>query len=69
MISLFENEEFEKLNIISSSLHNYPDFLIGKYECNPKEFWDLHISFYKKKFNDSFLDNYKERFFNYYNIS
>jgi|GEM_PF-4697869 len=70
VLDLYNSGEYKKLSLFSSALHNYPHFLIGKYNLyKPKEFWDLHISYYKNKCNDPYLDKFKDDFFKFYKIS
>ena len=66
MIDLYKSSEFDKLIVLSSAMHNYPNFITNKYKWDKMKYWDDHVSYYKRMFNDNFLDKYKSEFIKYY---
>lgn len=58
LIKKYENNEFEKIETMSSAVHNYPGFLLGNYKCKPFEFWKDHIGFYKRVWKEDFLSRW-----------
>ena len=55
-----ENHEYDKVRTMASALHNYPSFLLNKFYAAPKEFWEQHICFYQRVWNESFMSEYEK---------
>lgn len=62
MIAKVETNETDKLRTMASSVHNYPGFLVGNNKINPKLFFDEHLLFYKRRWNENFMCKYKQVF-------
>jgi hypothetical protein len=54
-----ENHEYDKARAMASALHNYPSFLLNKFYAAPKEFWEQHICFYQRVWNEGFMSEYE----------
>ncbi|MGQ5389589.1 hypothetical protein ACT8ZS_01760 [Paenibacillus sp. M.A.Huq-84] len=57
-----ELNEFDKIRIMASSVHNYPFFVLGTYYCKSKEFWNAHINYYNKEFDEGFMNEWEYLF-------
>lgn len=66
LILEIEQEETEKIRIMASSVHNYPSFILGKYYCNSKDFWNEHICYYNRIFQSDFMNDWEYLFTEYY---
>ena len=56
------NKEYDKVRIMASSVHNYPHFIIGKYKCNSLEFWNEHIGYYTRHYQEPFMNEWEYLF-------
>lgn len=61
-----EDKEFEKAKIMASAVHNYPDFLILEYKSDPEKFWEEHIGYYSRTFQEDFLNEWEHLFRGFY---
>jgi hypothetical protein len=52
LLGNIKNGEIEKTKILASSMHNYPDFIIGNYSCPSSEFYNEHLCFYTREFGE-----------------
>ncbi|MCI7443678.1 MAG: hypothetical protein MSA89_11465, partial [Clostridium sp.] len=63
LIEKLKIKRYDQVKIMAVSLHNYPNYLLGKYEEeSDSEFYSNNILFYKKLFNEDFLFKYKNIF-------
>ena len=62
IIEKLEKCEYVEAGIMASSVQNYPDFLLGRYEMLPMEFFETQICYYKTEFGGIFLDGYAPLF-------
>lgn len=66
LILRIEKQEFDRVRTMASAVHNYPDFLIDRYRCSSEEFWQEHINYYSRKFNENFLEEWEYLFKDFY---
>ncbi|GAA4861507.1 hypothetical protein GCM10023310_46090 [Paenibacillus vulneris] len=57
-----ELQEFDKVRIMASSVHNYPSFILGTHYCNSEEFWKIHINYYNRVFDEGFMSEWESLF-------
>ena len=63
LIEKLEIKRYDQVKIMASCLHNYPNYLLGKYEEeSDSEFYSKNILLYNKLFNEDFLFKYKNIF-------
>lgn len=61
-----ESRDFDKVRIMASSVHNYPNFLINEYRMNSEDFWEGHINYYTRTFEEDFLKKWEFLFKEFY---
>ncbi|MGO4544434.1 hypothetical protein AB4Z29_06525 [Paenibacillus sp. 2TAB23] len=66
LLIAIDQKETEKIRIMASSVHNYPAFILGKYNCNAIDFWNEHINYYNSIFQSDFMNDWKYLFIEYY---
>jgi hypothetical protein len=66
LLKKYQTNEIEKVEIMASSVHNYPHFLMHEYKCDPITFWNEHICYYSKTYNEPFLLEWEKIFIEYY---
>lgn len=66
LIELIRLNEMEKISMMASSIHNYPSFILGEYNCNSIDFWNEHIDFYNRTFESNFMSDWKYLFIEIY---
>ncbi|MDY4078277.1 MAG: hypothetical protein SOY42_05760 [Clostridium sp.] len=63
LIEKLKIKRYDQVKIMAASLHNYPNYLLGKYEEeSDSKFYSNNILFYNKIFNEDFLLKYKNIF-------
>ncbi len=63
LIEKLKIKRYDQVKIMATSLHNYPNYLLGKYkEESDSKFYINNILFYNKIFNEDFLLKYKSIF-------
>ena len=62
MIKKYENNEFEKLETMASSVHNFPMYILGKYSDANSNFYKEHLMFYNRIWKEDFMNEYKQEF-------
>ena len=64
LLQNIKDGEVRKTKILASSMHNYPDFIIGNYGCSASEFYREHLCFYTREFGEDVFDEWKYLFAN-----
>ncbi|MDQ0059993.1 hypothetical protein [Paenibacillus harenae] len=61
-----DSRDFDKVRIMASAVHNYPDFLINEYRMKSEEFWEGHINYYTRTCEEDFLKEWEYLFKEFY---
>ena len=62
IIDKLEKNEYKEAKVMANSVLNYPDYILGRIEVNPIEFFNKELCYYKKKFDGIFLDGFAPLF-------
>lgn len=62
IIEKLQNNEYKEAGAMAASIVNYPDFILGRYEKDSKEFFEDELCAYNRDFNDSFLEGFDQWF-------
>lgn len=57
--------EFDKVSTIADSVHNYPGFILGFYDCTALEFWNDYIRLYERVWGEPIFNKWKGLFISY----
>lgn len=62
LIDKLSKEEFKDAVLISGAVVNYPDFLLGRYDMTPHDFYEEELCSYSRILSEIFLDGYEPLF-------